>query len=182
MSIIKCCECGHDVSTFAESCPHCGCPVSISSNRSTPYDNEQENKVKKYDVVLNQVGSDRLKIVRFIREANSIDLEASFNLVENLPSTIIQGVSKDTANAVISKLGAIGGVAEAVESQNTNRATEDRLITESYLFTKDKPLVCHRCGSSAVTIGTRGYSLVWGFIGSNKTVNRCGRCGYTWKP
>lgn len=182
MSIIKCCECGHDVSTLAESCPHCGCPVSISSSRSISSDDDQENKVKKYDVVLNQVGSDRLKIVRFIREVNSIDLEASFNLVENLPSTIIQGVSKDIANAAISKLEEIGGIAEAVESKNTNKVTEDRLITESYLFTKDKPLVCPKCGSNAVTIGTRGYSLVWGFIGSNKTTNRCGRCGYTWKP
>lgn len=22
----------------------------------------------------------------------------------------------------------------------------------------------------------------WGTIGSGKTVNRCGKCGYTWKP
>lgn len=28
MSLIPCKECGKDVSDLAESCPHCGCPVS----------------------------------------------------------------------------------------------------------------------------------------------------------
>lgn len=29
MSLIKCIECGNEVSEFAESCPKCGCPVSV---------------------------------------------------------------------------------------------------------------------------------------------------------
>lgn len=41
---------------------------------------------------------------------------------------------------------------------------------------------CPQCGSSNVSTGARGYSLVTGFIGAGKTVNRCGRCGYKWKP
>ena len=28
--LIKCCECGHDVSEHAQACPNCGCPVSLS--------------------------------------------------------------------------------------------------------------------------------------------------------
>ena len=43
-------------------------------------------------------------------------------------------------------------------------------------------LTCPKCGSSAVTIGERGYSLLTGFIGSGQTMNRCGKCGYKWKP
>jgi len=41
---------------------------------------------------------------------------------------------------------------------------------------------CPRCGSTVITTGRRGYSLLTGFIGSNKTVNRCANCGYSWKP
>lgn len=33
-----------------------------------------------------------------------------------------------------------------------------------------------------ITAGQRGYSLLTGFLGSNKTVNRCANCGHTWKP
>ena len=49
----------------------------------------------------------------------------------------------------------------------------------------DKPktkLRCPKCGSEYITTGKRGYSLLTGFIGSGKTVNRCGSCGYKWKP
>lgn len=41
---------------------------------------------------------------------------------------------------------------------------------------------CPRCGSTAVTTGARGANYFWGFMGASKTVNRCGKCGYTWKP
>ncbi len=41
---------------------------------------------------------------------------------------------------------------------------------------------CPKCGSTQITTGQRGYSLFSGFFGSNKTVNRCANCGYSWKP
>ena len=43
-------------------------------------------------------------------------------------------------------------------------------------------LHCPRCGSTAVVVGTRGYSMMTGFIGSGDTMNRCGNCGHKWKP
>lgn len=56
-------------------------------------------------------------------------------------------------------------------------ATSDRLKAE-----RQNTLTCPKCGSSAVAIGERGYSLLTGFIGSGQTMNRCGKCGYKWKP
>jgi DNA-directed RNA polymerase subunit RPC12/RpoP len=41
---------------------------------------------------------------------------------------------------------------------------------------------CPRCRSTAITTGARGVNWTWGLIGASKTVNRCGSCGYTWKP
>ncbi len=29
MALIKCSECGKDISDKAEACPHCGCPVAL---------------------------------------------------------------------------------------------------------------------------------------------------------
>jgi predicted nucleic-acid-binding Zn-ribbon protein len=43
-------------------------------------------------------------------------------------------------------------------------------------------IICPKCGSTAITTGARGFTLMTGFIGSNKTVNRCGKCGHTWTP
>lgn len=53
-------------------------------------------------------------------------------------------------------------------------------INPKYKF--NSILRCPKCGSTAVTTGARGVSGFWGFIGASKTVNRCGNCGYTWKP
>lgn len=43
-------------------------------------------------------------------------------------------------------------------------------------------LSCPKCGSTAITTGNRGFSIWTGFFGSGATVNRCGNCGYRWKP
>jgi len=41
---------------------------------------------------------------------------------------------------------------------------------------------CPKCGSTNITTGARGINAFWGPIGASKTVNRCAKCGYTWKP
>lgn len=41
---------------------------------------------------------------------------------------------------------------------------------------------CPKCGSTAITTGARGFSIITGFLGSGQTVNRCGNCGHKWKP
>lgn len=41
---------------------------------------------------------------------------------------------------------------------------------------------CPKCRSTSISTGSRGYSVVWGFIGSGKTVNRCANCGHKWEP
>ena len=43
-------------------------------------------------------------------------------------------------------------------------------------------LRCPKCNSTSISTGARGFSIVTGFIGSGSTVNRCGNCGYKWKP
>lgn len=57
-----------------------------------------------------------------------------------------------------------------------NRNAQPRPVTHQ------STLKCPKCGSTAVTTGERGYSLLTGFLGAGKTVNRCGNCGYKWKP
>ena len=37
MALLKCIECGHDVSEYAQACPHCGCPISIIKQKQDEY-------------------------------------------------------------------------------------------------------------------------------------------------
>lgn len=53
---------------------------------------------------------------------------------------------------------------------------------ENYKTQSSNVVKCPKCGSTNITAGQRGYSLLTGFIGSGSTVNRCAKCGYKWKP
>ena len=49
--------------------------------------------------------------------------------------------------------------------------------------TNDTPkLTCPKCGSTNITEGTKGFSLMTGFIGSGNFRYVCKRCGNKWKP
>lgn len=41
---------------------------------------------------------------------------------------------------------------------------------------------CPKCNSASISTGQRGYTLLTGFLGSNKTMNRCANCGHKWNP
>lgn len=34
MSLLKCCECGYEVSEYADKCQNCGCPIEIIKNKA----------------------------------------------------------------------------------------------------------------------------------------------------
>lgn len=53
---------------------------------------------------------------------------------------------------------------------------------ENYKTQSSDTIKCPKCGSTNITAGQRGYSLLTGFIGSGNTVNRCAKCGHKWKP
>lgn len=61
---------------------------------------------------------------------------------------------------------------------------EQKMINKSYSYSDNKPPTptCPKCGSTAITAGQKGYSLWTGFLGSNKTMNRCANCGHAWEP
>lgn len=49
-------------------------------------------------------------------------------------------------------------------------------------ITQTEQVCCPKCGSTQITAGRRGFSVITGFFGANKVVNRCANCGYSWKP
>ena len=72
---------------------------------------------------------------------------------------------------------------ERLEQKNKQEAEERRLkkIQAQLKAERDKPK-CPKCGSTYVALGTRGWSMLTGMIGSNNPMNVCQTCGYKWKP
>lgn len=72
--------------------------------------------------------------------------------------------------------------------KNLYQKTLDKEFKDSLLNSveeeeyEEPKIRCPKCGSTNITTGQRGYSLLTGFLGSSKTMNRCGNCGYKWTP
>ena len=43
-------------------------------------------------------------------------------------------------------------------------------------------ILCPKCNSRNNSLTTRGFSLIWGFIGSSSPRRICNQCGHKWKP
>ncbi len=56
------------------------------------------------------------------------------------------------------------------------------LNTEQQQTSPADQIKCPKCGSTNITTDLQGWNIKTGMLGSGQTVNRCGDCGYKWKP
>lgn len=166
MSMIKCPECNNMISDKSKQCIHCGFPLPTVEEvpdgfcliDGVPHDlHEALNKIDDYP---NMTPDEQKKLKGWIfGQCQTISIYAAEQLLNIILETHavpkeFDGSYKRVGNGRINSI------------QPTNKNT----------------LKCPKCGSTSVTTTTRGYSIMLGFIGSNKVINICGNCGHKWKP
>lgn len=161
MALIKCIECGREISDQSKNCVHCGCPIIIIDGKIANPENVVTVYGKHYDLtdIKNQILADK-----------------------NFDDAKIAHYSRLMYNKGCFSRASSWKVVEAIIK--TGKIPKDIEHNMNYVTPKVNPAVlrCPKCGSTAVATGNRGFSVVSGFIGSGKTVNRCGKCGFAWKP
>ncbi|SRR5690606_24576878 len=65
-----------------------------------------------FDVVMTSFGSNKVGVIKVVRELTGLGLKEAKDLVEGAPSTIKEGVSKDDAEAMKAKLTEAGAAVE----------------------------------------------------------------------
>lgn len=70
---------------------------------------------------------------------------------------------------------------KVIHAEDARKAEEIRIANEK-AEKASVPVKCPKCGSTSIATVNRGYSLVWGFIGSGKPMNVCQKCGYKFDP
>ena len=173
MALIKCPECGAQVSDRAAACIHCGFPLSPQS--SAPV----QPTIQLYDVVFTGSKGTHLeqKYRGFISQIKDISQMSGSHANTDV---IAAGLTKERAEKLSDYVKAIGGQVAVVSS---NRASEN-LDVNKFMneYFDPNAIRCPYCNSSNVTAGQRGFKMTTGFLGSSKTVLRCAKCGNTWKP
>jgi large subunit ribosomal protein L7/L12 len=72
---------------------------------------EEEEKTS-FDVILKGGGNERIKVIKAVREITSLGLKEAKALVDSAPQAVKEGVSKDEAEELKSKLEAVGAEIE----------------------------------------------------------------------
>lgn len=65
-----------------------------------------------FDVVLTAAGDKKIQVIKAVRELTSLGLKEAKDLVEGAPAPILEGASKDDAEAAKAKIEEAGGTAE----------------------------------------------------------------------
>ncbi|MEZ4505481.1 MAG: 50S ribosomal protein L7/L12 [Thermomicrobiales bacterium] len=65
-----------------------------------------------FDVVLTDVGANKIQVIKVVRELTSLGLKEAKDLVEAAPKAVKEGVSKDEATAAKAKLEEAGAKAD----------------------------------------------------------------------
>lgn len=65
-----------------------------------------------FDVVLTDVGADKIKVIKVVREVTNLGLKEAKDLVEAAPKPLKEGVQKDEAEAIKKKFDEVGAKVE----------------------------------------------------------------------
>lgn len=65
-----------------------------------------------FDVILADIGSEKIKVIKAVREVTSLGLKEAKELVESAPKALKEGVAKDEAEEIKKKVEAAGAKVE----------------------------------------------------------------------
>lgn len=71
---------------------------------AAPAEEEKTN----FDVILKSFGSEKLKVIKLVKELTGLGLKDAKDLVDNAPSAVKEDVKEDEANDIKEKLEAAG--------------------------------------------------------------------------
>lgn len=94
--LVKACEEEFGVSAAA--------PVAVAGAAAAPAEEEKDE----FDVMLEAVGSEKIKVIKVVREITGLGLKEAKDLVDNAPKAVKEAASKDEANAIKAKLEEVG--------------------------------------------------------------------------
>jgi large subunit ribosomal protein L7/L12 len=72
---------------------------------------EQAEKTE-FDVVLKEIGDQKIKVIKTVREFTSLGLKDAKDLVDNAPKPVKEGVSKQEAEDMKAKFAEVGATVE----------------------------------------------------------------------
>ena len=87
-------------------------PVAAAGAAAGPAAVEEAEEQTEFNVLLKEVGAEKIKVIKVCREATGLGLKEAKDLVDNAPSTIKEAISKQAAEELVAKIKEVGATAE----------------------------------------------------------------------
>ena len=75
-------------------------------------DSDAQEEKTEFDVVLTAIGDKKIQVIKEVRTITGLGLKDAKDLVESAPKAIKEGVKKEDADEIKSKIEAVGGTVE----------------------------------------------------------------------
>lgn len=82
----------------------------VSANTSS--DEKKEDVKDEFNVLLKEIGSKKISVIKEVRSITGLGLKEAKDLVESAPKVIKESLGKDEANEIKSKLESVGATIE----------------------------------------------------------------------
>ncbi|AJK85863.1 50S ribosomal protein L7/L12 [Lysinibacillus fusiformis] len=82
-------------------------PVAVVAGGAAAAEEKTE-----FDVVLASAGAEKIKVIKVVREITGLGLKEAKEVVDNAPKALKEGVSKDEAEQIKTKLEEVGASVE----------------------------------------------------------------------
>jgi large subunit ribosomal protein L7/L12 len=86
-------------------------PVAMAAMPAAAAAEPEEEKTE-FDVVLKEVGPKKIEVIKAVRQLTALGLKEAKDMVDGVPSTVMEAVGKDAANDAKAKLEEAGAVVE----------------------------------------------------------------------
>jgi len=87
-------------------------PVAVAAVAAAPEAAPVEEEQTEFDVILKEVGSQKINVIKVVRAATSLGLKEAKDLVDGAPNTVKEGISKEDAENLKKQLEEAGATVE----------------------------------------------------------------------
>ncbi len=86
-------------------------PVAVAAAPAAGAAAEVEEQTE-FDIILKEVGTEKIKVIKTVREVTGLGLKEAKEVVDTAPSTVKEGVDKKAADEISAKFKAVGATIE----------------------------------------------------------------------
>ena len=92
--------------------PMAAMPMAMPAGVAAAGAEAAEEEKTEFDVVITEVGDKKIQVIKTVRAVTGLGLKEAKALVDELPGTVKEGVSKDEADDVVKQLEEAGATVE----------------------------------------------------------------------